>query len=197
MSDKNNMLSLIRAEKERISWKTIIFYSLIVSFCILLIFSLSVLSYNSINYNIAQNTTDTNSTFSNATEPIPEIRFSSTNIPIWSIVIIGVSFFGLMSVFAGNYAANSIVFEKEGWLKKWERFGKIEYDLNKKTASILSEKGKLSITKVGAKYKLTLPKTEGQNFKSFGMIESKEQYSGLFSKAELTSILYIFFTLVE
>ena len=187
---KNNILSLLKGDKIPRNWVKIVFYASILLFGIFLITSVSVITYSTLSYEgVDTNTTDTVFT------EVSNNRLDF-NIPVWSIGGISASFAGLISVFTGNYLSGTLILDNKEWLLTWKRTGKAKYKFYSKTARIITPKGDILVSKEIGRYKLMLPLID-VDLTKYGLVKLGEYYIGYSTKAELSSILHVYLTLIN
>ncbi|MHA1668242.1 MAG: hypothetical protein ACTSUR_06245 [Candidatus Heimdallarchaeaceae archaeon] len=199
MSKREELLPTIRAQKEGVNWKKTMFYSLLLLSILLLISALAILSYSSIYKENTLPLTNTTTSEYNTRSPdsFKGVLFAGNTITIGAVVTIGLSFFGMISVFAGKYASQNLIFENEAWWKKWSKHAEISIDDLRRKVVMETKEGKLSITKSGANYLIQATLEDKEQLKGFGFKEEKDSLYGLFTKAELVSILYVCFSIFK
>ena len=197
--------NLLRAEKK--TWFTkrkIIFYSILGVSIILFIISLSSLSYADpferslsdffhtvISSARLQEITDTFGT------PIPEGIAGVDliiSMPVWSIGAFITSAAGFGSTILASSLSKTMLFEDKNWLRIWNKKGTLSAHYMFKRVQIQLENNKISILKIGKKYRVKIPIQEGLNLARFGFKTKNNFFVGYFAKEELASTIHVLTT---
>ncbi len=104
---------------------------------------------------------------------------------------------GFLSFIAVTYVDGSMILENKSWLVDLQEQGLIDNFSTYKNLVILTEVGKITISKNNMKYKVKLPKLDNYDLSRFGLVSEDNLITCLCSKKELTGILHIFLSKVN
>jgi len=211
MTMNGKFTNLLKAEKKPLlKRRNVLFYSIIGVSIVLLIIFFASLGYSNIeikpfsNYSFVDVTKlpldsfEDAGFFSNESYGTTEAALQSAGIivtlPMWGIGVLISSSVGFGSAILGSTLNKTMLLENKEWLRIWSKKGKITSYYLFKRVQINFENNRISILKIGHKYRFKIPVTEGLNLNKFGFRIKNNFYIGYFVKEELVSTIHLLTT---
>ena len=183
MTMNGKFKNLLRAEKKPVlTRRNILFYSILgLSVICLIIFCSSIAFADSSDRPITSLTSDdVSSIYPEALLDTYDDRIEADGIafagagtfivsmPLWSIGFLISSAVGFGSTVLTSSLSRTMLLEDKNWLRIWSKKGKISAHYMFKRVQIQLDTNRISILKIGKKYRIKIPVNEGLNLNRFG-----------------------------
>lgn len=116
------------------------------------------------------------------------------SLPLWGIGALVSSSVGLGASILGSTFSKTMLLENKDWLRIWSKKGRITSHYMFKRVQINLENNRISILKIGNKYRFKIPITEELDLAKFGFSTKNNYYVGYFAREELASTIHVLTT---
>ncbi len=113
------------------------------------------------------------------------------SLPLWGIGALISSSVGFGASILGSTFSKTMLLEDKSWLRIWSKKGKITSHYMFKRVQINLENNRISIMKIGHKYRFKIPITEELDLAKFGFVSRNNYFVGYFTREELASTIHV------